>query len=163
MSDLPLSQRVIKVLPEHGTLACEPIHANQLLEVAYLVMAIDRHVDDAEREAFQTLFAGLKGLTSRDEGGEPVPASQADLRTILGNFRDRTPKGEELRRIEELGAALGTPELRGVAYKIAFAMSLVDFAAPDTELELEKHVRSALHIPDTERAALRKAVFDALG
>jgi hypothetical protein len=150
--------RVGKVLPEHGQVDCTPQEAHLLLELAYLTTAIDHDVNDDEVQAFRELFARLKALVVADA----EPPSEADLATVLRNFRARTARGKELERITELAAKLDKDPLRELAYKVAFAVTLIDFATTDAEVAVDVALRKALAIDDAKADQLRKGVYERL-
>lgn len=152
------SSRVRRVLPEPGAVICTPTEAHALLEVAYLAMAIDQETNEAEADAFREISVRLRGLVDQDA----APPSEMDLATVLGTFRSRTPHGRETTRIRELSAILGGDRVRWIAYKIAFAMTLVDFDTSEEEVAIDKAFREALDIDDARADALQKEVFAAL-
>lgn len=150
--------RVGKVLPEHGHVDCTPQEAHLLLELAYLTTAIDHDVNDDEVRAFRELFARLKALVVADA----EPPSEADLATVLRNFRARTPRGKELERITALAGQLDKDPLRELAYQVAFAVTLIDFATTDAEVEVDVALRKALVLDGARVEQLRKAVYERL-
>jgi Tellurite resistance protein TerB len=90
-------------------------HADAILELAFLVSAVDGHLAEEELAAFGQLVGAVRGR-------EP---SAVELDDLLGRFLmavQSTP-GED--RVRQLSAAL-PGELRETAFKIAIGLTLVD-------------------------------------
>lgn len=143
------------VLPPVGKVVLQPIEANALLEVAYVAMAIDREVPEEELDAFRNLALRLRGLVDP----EAPPLSELDIETLLGTFARRVPTGRELVRLKEIGASLTSDSTRRLAFQLAFAMTLVDFATTDEEIALEGDIRDAFGIDVADASRLRDDVF----
>jgi hypothetical protein len=158
-SDTRWGARVVLVLPAVGDLMLQPIEANVLLEIAYVAMAIDRDVADAEKEAFRSLALRIRGLVDPDA----PPLSELDLSTLIETFARRAPAGREVVRIGELASQLSSEALKHLGFQVAFAMTLVDFDTAPEEIELEAAVRDAFGISTERSAELRDEVFRKIG
>ena len=100
-------------------------HADAVLELAFLVSAVDGHLADEELAAFAELVGCVRGRA----------ASKEEVDDLLGRFlvaAQSTP-GDE--RVRELGSAL-PGELRETAFKIAVGLTLVDHEENEQEDEL---------------------------
>lgn len=100
-------------------------HADAILEIAFLVSAIDGHLADEELAAFAELVGCVRGRE----------AKQAEIDELLGRFLlavQRTPSDD---RVRELAPTL-PEDLRDVAFKVAVGLSLVDREENEDEDEL---------------------------
>lgn len=101
------------------------IHADAILELAFLVSAVDGHLADEELVAFTELVGCLRG-------GE---AKKEEVDDLLGRFlvMAQSTRGED--RVRELGSSL-PGEMRETAFRIAVGLSLVDREENEHEGEL---------------------------
>jgi hypothetical protein len=152
------SGRVARVVPKPGTVVCTPIEAHALIELAYLAIATDVETNASEEEAWNELSLNLKALVDP----EATPLSEMDRGTLLKNLRRRTLPGQEAARVEEVAKNLASEGIREVAYKIAFAMTLIDFVTTEEEIAIDKVFRSSLSLTDDRVKALRDEVYAAL-
>lgn len=126
-------------------------HVETLLELAYLVTAVDGRLADEELQAFGTLAARLQGK-------EPGVASDVDA--LLERFGHNVDWNEIEPRVKTL-ASLLPKDLHAVAYRLALGLAFVDHEASVEEDKLHKVLADALGLKPEIRAALSRQV--ALG
>jgi hypothetical protein len=100
-------------------------HADAILELAFLVSAVDGHLADEEIGAFTELVSLVRGRE----------AKESEVGDLLGRFlvTAQSTRGED--RVRELGYAV--PEaLRELAFKIVIGFTLVDGDESEHEDEL---------------------------
>jgi len=114
------------------------LHADALLELAYLMTAADGKFTDEERRAFTQLVTRVLG----------VPAGEADVDALIKRFKRNGDKAED--RVRALGPTLPM-ELREAAFKIAIGLALVDNDAAAAEDALMHVFFEALGL-DAKRA-----------
>lgn len=105
--------------------------AEALLEAAYLATAANGDLSNEEAAAYRGLVPAIMALA-----GETAAApSDSELRAMLdrfdGNLRHSTPN----ERLVALAPVLDTNDLRDMAYKLSFALSLCDLATDDDEAD----------------------------
>jgi tellurite resistance protein len=93
--------------------ATEP--ANALLEVAFLMSAVDGHLADEELAAFSELVARVRG-------GE---ATKAEIAALLEGFVFSAHTAGVPDRVREVAMSLPA-ELRAPAFTVAVALAMVD-------------------------------------
>lgn len=111
--------------------------AEAILEIAYLAIAADRRIEDAEVEAFGFVGARLLG---HDE--ETLP--EAQINGWLDHFRARLDRSTAHDRIEAVAASLPLQDARLAAYRIAFFLGIVDLDASDREFEFDLQLVASL-------------------
>lgn len=100
-------------------------HADALLEVAFLMSAVDGHLADEEMAAFAELVCRVRG---RD-----VPKTEID--DLLARFVVAVHSIGAAERVREVGPTIPV-NLRETAFKVAVGLSLVDHDASELEDEL---------------------------
>jgi uncharacterized tellurite resistance protein B-like protein len=133
-----------------STLEPSPEQTEILLELAYLVTAVDGRLADEELVAFERIAARLQKKT----------VTPADLDTLIERFAHNVDRGEIEARVRELVPALAK-DLHAAAYRLALGMAFVDHEASEEEDALHKVLGDALGISREMRAALSRQV--ALG
>ena len=130
---------VLRVLPAHGTtpLRLTREEASALLESAYLATAANGDLSDEEADSVRALVPKIHAMTGGSEldasrGGVGAP-SDVELRKLLDGFDANLRHTEVADRLRVLAAAMPRPELRELAYKLAFALSLCDLATDSDE------------------------------
>lgn len=108
-----------------STPIADTAHADAILELAFLVSAVDGHLADEELAAFTELVGCVRGREMKKE----------EVDDLLGRFLmvAQSTRGED--RLRELGATI-PGELRETAFKIAIGLSLVDREENEQEDEL---------------------------
>ncbi|MBX3189769.1 MAG: hypothetical protein KF819_22275 [Labilithrix sp.] len=137
---------IAKILPSKPV-ASE--HADAILEIAYLMTAVDGRLGDDELEAYREVVAGVRGK-----------ASSADVDALLSRFAGNVAHQEIAERVRAIGPTL-PDDLRGLAFKIATALSLVDLDSSRDEEELKDVLIDALGLDDERTDALTQEVYMA--
>jgi hypothetical protein len=120
-----------------------------LLELAYLVTAVDGRLADEELVAFGVLAARLRGKEA---------TTQAELDELLDRYGHNVDWEEEIEpRVRALAAAL-PKDLHAVAYRLALGLAFVDHEASEAEDRLHKVLGDALDLTPELRAALSRQV-----
>lgn len=147
---------ISKVLPASATLDAAEVDA--ILEIAYLTIAADRRLSDSELEAFGAVVERLRS-------GGPVSRSQLDktlddMYARADSARESSRSGYDDERLQQLGTKLGAPA-REIAYKVAYAIGLVDMDSSDEEFELDLQLVDALELSNDRAEALANEVLTA--
>lgn len=121
--------------------------AEAILEVAYLTMSADHHIDVAERRTFAAIAAKLLDRPS----DMPLAAGDVD-RWIdsLARKSEATPREE---RVESLAATL-SHDARKAAYQVACLMALADQDESDREFEFDLTLIAELDLAQDDADAL---------
>jgi hypothetical protein len=148
------AEDIALVVPEKSGLPAAEIDA--IVEIAYLTIAADRRLADAEVTAFHRVLERLRSAT----------VAQAELSRVLDDMYDRADKARGERgyadeRLRALAAKMGTPA-RELAYKVAYAMGLADMDASDEEFELDLQLQDALEVSNERAEELAGEVMDVL-
>ena len=110
-----------------------PEHADALLEVAFLMSAVDGHLADEELEAFGALVGRVRGrAATNDEIGQLLERFVFSAHTV--GVPDR---------VREVAKSLPA-DLRAPAFKVAIALAMVDHDASEHEDELVGVLAEAL-------------------
>lgn len=113
-----------------GKLVPTPIHdtdhADAILEVAFLMSAVDGHLADEELAAFKELIAKVRGKSV---------APKEDLDNLLERFVVAAHTVGVDERVREVAKTI-PKELREMAFKIAVGLSLVDHEESEFEDEM---------------------------
>ncbi len=132
-----LAMSIAKVLPQTPIASTE--HADIVLEIAYLMTAVDGRLGDDELEAYRQVATAVRGKE----------ATTADVDALLQRFADRVEPGEIAERIREIAPKL-PDELKDTTFRLAVALSLVDLDSARDEEELQDVIIEALGL-DAER------------
>lgn len=157
--------RVEKVLGDD--LSLDPREARAILELAYLAMSSDRVLAAAEMEAFQHVASVLRdkavfSLRPPPSDEEPVDLDLGEPETfeLIGNLARALGSGPEA--IRKAATKLKREEARAAAYKVAFAITLVDFETTEEEIELDDVLAEALGFDDARAQVLETSVYAVL-
>jgi len=112
-------------------------HANALLEVAFLMSAVDGHLADEELTTFGELVARVRGREPTTE----------DLGGLLEGFVFSAHTVGVSERVREVAKGLPA-ELRAPAFTVAVALAMVDDDASEHEEELVGVLAEALGLED---------------
>lgn len=111
--------------------------ADAILEIAFIVCAVDGHLADEELAAFTELVGCVRGrAVTKDEVDD-----------LLGRFLVAAQSTAGEHRIRELGAAV-PGELRESAFKIAVGLTLVDQEENEHEDELVGLLAATLNLAE---------------
>lgn len=125
-----------------------PAQTETLLELAYLVTAVDGRLADEELVAFGTIAARLLGKES---------LSAEEIDAYLERFGHNVDWSEIEPRVKALAAML-PKDLHAVAYRLALGLAFVDHEASEAEDRLHKALGDALDLTPELRAALSRQV-----
>lgn len=148
---------IAQVVPESTKLSTSEIDA--ILEIAYLTIAADRRLQDAEIDAFRGVLERLRAQS----------VAQSELDRVLDEMYTRAQAARDANgergyaddRLRELAAKMSA-EARELAYKVAYAMSMADMDASDEEFELDLQLVDALEISNERAEDLQGEVMTAL-
>lgn len=133
-----------------STLAPSPEQSEILLELAYLVTAVDGRLADEEITAFETIASRLQGKA----------VSLPELDAMIERFAHNVDREEIEARVVALVPSLDK-DLHAVAYRLALGVAFVDHEPSEAEDALHKVLGDALGLTPEMRAALSRQV--ALG
>lgn len=133
-----------------STLAPSPEQTDILLELAYLVTAVDGRLADEEIVAFETIASRLRRRA----------VSPPELDTLIERFAHNVERAEIEARVRALVPTLDK-SLHAVAYRLALGVAFVDHEASVEEDALHKVLGDALGLNPELRASLSRQV--ALG
>jgi hypothetical protein len=129
-------------------LVLSPAVSYALLEIAYLVTAVDGRLTDEELAAFQVLAARLRGLES---------VRTSEVETLVAKFAHNVEPAEIEARVRALAPKLPA-EHRELAYLLARARAFVDQAPHHPEDRLHTILGDVLQISADRREALARRV-----
>jgi hypothetical protein len=128
-----------------------------VLEIAYLAIAADRALRDEELQAFRGIAERL-----RARAGDDAAIGDRELDRVLDGFSAGLEHTSIDERARAVGARLTSAEARRLAYKLAYALSIVDLDASDAESDLDLALRDALGLSDDDAEQLAAEVDAAL-
>lgn len=151
---------VERVLPPRADFTVGEVDA--ILEAAYLATAADGELSPEELEAFRSVASSLRHIAAGGGPGKAKVIGDRDLALLFERFAVRSDHAERAQRVSAVRSRLGRTEVRELAYKVAFAMSLCDLDANEEEAAYDDELIEAFGI-DGERAdALAAEVYAAL-
>lgn len=139
---------ITKILPARPDTTAE--HADVLLELAFLMTAVDGRLADEELTAYREIVSWL--------GGKPV--SDDDFGRLLERVSSNVEKPAIEQRVRELAPTVA-PELRELTFKIAMALALVDRDAAPAEDALMGLLFEHLGLSDDRAEAVAAEVRKA--
>jgi hypothetical protein len=150
---------VSKVLPEAAQL--QPGEVDAILEIAYLTIAADRRLTEQELDAFRAVLERLRAISTGLMG--PVSRTQLDktlddMYLRADSARESSRTGYDDERLQQLGTKL-KPPAREIAYKVAYAIGLVDMDSSDEEFQLDLQLVDALELTNERAEALANEVL----
>ena len=141
---------ITKILPARPETTADK--ADVLLELAFLMTAVDGKLEDEEVHAYRSIVSWMRG----------APVSDTEFGLLLERVSGNTEKDEIEARVRVLAPTVA-PELRELTFKLAMGLALVDNEAADAEDELMGLLFEQLGL-ETERAdAIAEEVRKALG
>ncbi|MBX3191871.1 MAG: hypothetical protein KF819_33075 [Labilithrix sp.] len=146
---MPLA-KISKILPA-GPVA-SPAHADTLLELAYLMTAVDGKLVQVEIDAFREIASRLHGTAATD----------ADVTGFVDRFSGSVTREQIETRVREIAPTLPAA-LRDLAFKLAIGLALVDDDAHDEENALVGVLFQALALPEVRADALASQVRELFG
>jgi hypothetical protein len=127
-------------------------HADVLLELAYLITAVDGRLDDGEIDAYREIVARLRGKKS---------VTDADLDVLFDRFGGNVEHEEIHDRVKKIAKTL-PDDLRGLAFKLAVGLSVVDLDANEDETDLQVVLAESLGLDEAKVDELTAEVYGAL-
>jgi hypothetical protein len=147
---MSIADQIARVVPEkQGT----PAEIDAIVEIAYLTIAADRRLDDAEIAAFRVVVERLRG--------QPIPDGALDRILDEMYARAERSRGQQDERLRYLASKMST-EARERAYRVAYAMGLADMDSSDEEFELDLQLVDALELTSDRAEELADEVRETL-
>jgi tellurite resistance protein len=150
---------VERVLPPRADLTNG--EADAILEAAYLATAADGRLSREEHEAFRAVASSLRHIVAGGSG-RPAALGDRDLDVLFERFAVLSEHAARTARLAAMRDRLGRTEVRELAYKVAFAMSLCDLDANDDEAEYDDELIETLGIEGERADVLAAEVYAAL-
>lgn len=136
--------RVLSGTVEGGTFRASTklsrAQAEALLEAAYLATAANGDLSNEEASAYGRLVPAVMALAGETAKAPNDPELRAMLDRFDANMRHSTPS----ERLVALAPVLDTADVRDMAYKLSFALSLCDLATDDDEADFLDALTDAL-------------------
>ena len=139
---------ITKILPAKPVASAE--HADTILEIAYLMTAVDGRLGDEELEAYREVVTRVRGKA----------ATLEDVDTLLNRFAGNVGPSEIGDRVRVIAPKL-PEELRDLTFKIAMALTLVDLDSSRDEEELNDVLIEALGLDADRTDAIVQEVYSA--
>jgi hypothetical protein len=151
--------RVERVLPARAQFSGNEVDA--ILEAAYLATAADGRLSDEEYEAFRAVASTLLHVAA---GGTGVPRLLGDreLDGLFEGFAAKSTHADRSARVTAVRDRLGRADVRELAYKVAFAMSLCDLDANEDEEAYDDELMENFGIEEDRADTLAAEVYAAL-
>ncbi len=153
-------QQVQNVVPAGGPLVLTAAEREAILEIAYLAIWADHKLRDEEIAAFRAVASRLSNLVDGAKSGD---LSDRELNAILDRFAKGLERAEADERLRVLCTGLTRTAPRGLAYKLAYALSLCDLETTDEEFEFDLQLIDSLKLTQDEASALADEVHDVFG
>jgi hypothetical protein len=118
--------------------------AEALLEAAYLATAANGDLSNEEAENFRRLVPRVLTMT----GADAKAPSDKELRVLLDRFDANLRHSQIPDRLRSLAGVLDREDLRDLAYKVGFALSLCDLATDDDEADYLDALTDAFQLED---------------
>lgn len=158
---MPVIDRIANVVPSNLALSVSEFRA--LLEIAFLAIAADRTIHPDEERALRRVARRLRANVSGGTAADVPPRdSEAEVDALFERLGTGLERDAADARLRALGAELTEPRVRGLAYKVAYALAMADLAAPDEEFEFDLELIDALAIPQESVDALTSEVVSVL-
>jgi hypothetical protein len=152
-----------RILPTAGFGPVDTTAADALIAIACITISIDGEIAAEERDAFRAIVSGVRRLQGESSLGAGE-SSDADIDALLERHAGAVSlsKVELAQKVAELAGLLDRNDLRELAYKIAFALSLSDFETAERELELDAVLVSSFGFDRPRVDALTSEVYASL-
>lgn len=164
-------QAVGDVVPNDPELVLSAPEREAILEIAYLAIAADRTLREEELEAFRGVAGKLRDLVGDPAEGptskhplalrENRELTDRELARLLDHYAAGLARSAADERLRVLAGALGRPEAKAVAYKVAYALALCDLDTSDPEFEFDLQLIDSLGLTQDEAGALADEVLQA--
>lgn len=157
--------QVEQVVPAPGTFRMSPREREAILEVAYLAIAADRKLNDEELEAFRGVASRLREIAPQDPAAaapsrdEHRSMSDRELNAILDRFAEGVDRSAADERLRAVAKELVRPEIRSLAYKVAYALALCDLETSDKEFEFDLQLIDSLELSRDQADTLADEVM----
>ncbi len=148
---------VLRVVPQGAALTLTEQEAGAILEIAFLAIASDRKLRDEELVAFRAVADRLRVLA----GGKADPMSDREFELVLERFGGDLDRNVAEERLRIVGAQLTRPDVKQVAYKVAYALALCDLDTSDEEFEFDLQLVDALELTPAQAEDLEGDVIEA--
>jgi hypothetical protein len=141
---------IAKLLPRSPVASTE--HGDVLLEIAYLMTAVDGRLADAELAAYRQIVGSIRSSAAVD----------ADVSALIERFGGVKGKSAIEDRVRAIAPKLPA-DLREVAFMLAIGLALVDNDAHDAENELVGVLFESLGLAEARADALAAEVRSVFG
>jgi uncharacterized membrane protein YebE (DUF533 family) len=138
---------IVELVPSGLSLSPAVTHA--LLELAYLVTAVDGKLADEELRALGELAARLRG--------KEAPSGTSEVDALLQRFAHRVEPAEIEERVRALAPQI-PEEHHELAYLLSLGLAFVDHDPHGAEDRFHAVLADALAIPTARREALSRQV-----
>jgi uncharacterized membrane protein YebE (DUF533 family) len=138
---------IVELVPSGLSLSPAVTHA--LLELAYLVTAVDGKLADEELRALGELAARLRG--------KEAPSGTSEVDALLQRFAHRVEPAEIEERVRALAPQI-PEEHHELAYLLSLGLAFVDHDPHGAEDRFHAVLAEALAIPTERREALSRQV-----
>jgi len=145
-----------RVVDEKGPMDATITEA--ILEVAYLTMCIDTHLDERELRA----FAHAAGALLSDEASADKASVVKHVAVWLEAFSERAKERSAEERLPELAKLLPT-DARGIAYQVACYIAAADADEDDREFEFDLTLIDVLDLDQAAADELAEEVRQSTG
>jgi len=145
-----------RVVDEDGPM--EEAITEAILEVAYLTMCIDTHLDERELRAFAHAAGALLGGEAADDKASVVKHVGAWLK----EFAERAKARSAEERLPELAQML-PEQARNVAYQVACYIAAADSDEDDREFEFDLTLIDVLDLDQAKADDLAEEVRQSTG
>jgi uncharacterized membrane protein YebE (DUF533 family) len=139
---------IVELVP--SGLSLSPAVTHVLLELAYLVTAVDGKLTDEELRALGELAARLRRTAA-------APADTSEVDALLQRFAHRVEPAEIEERVRALAPQI-PEEHHELAYLLSLGLAFVDHDPHDAEDRFHAVLAEALAIPTERREALSRQV-----
>lgn len=141
---------IAKILPARP--ACSAEEADTVLELAFLMTAVDGKLAEEELPAYREVIAWMRG----------APISDDDFGKVLERFSGNIERGEIEARVRVVAPTVPA-SLREIAFKVCMGLALVDQEASPEEDELVGMLFEGLGLTMERADALAEEVRKAFG
>lgn len=150
--------RLVRIVPDGLSLASKDAHA--IVAIAFLSVAADRTVHPDEESALRAIARRLAPAVTDGDGVWKKPDALVD--GLFERIGTSLARDDADARLRATAADVATPAGRELAYKVAYALAMVDLAASDEEFEFDLQLIDALGLAQDDADRWTAEVVEAL-